>query len=146
MCIRDRGAAASAEAWQYSPLGEALNPVIGYKIRREGFAVLCCRCGEENRDENEFCNNCSATLGRPCVNGGSGRSTGLPQTTSALLSYLGWWITGLIFYFSESDRFVRFHALQSIFTFGGISLLLLCLLYTSRTTGGGFLFLARRSV
>lgn len=89
--------------------------------------MLCCRCGEENRDENEFCNNCSATLGRPCVNGGSGRSTGLPQTTSALLSYLGWWITGLIFYFLESDRFVRFHALQSVFTFGGISLLLLVL-------------------
>lgn len=86
--------------------------------------MLCLRCGEDNGDRNEFCTNCGTVLKRPCALGGGGRSTGLPQTNAALLSYLGWWITGLIFYFLEGDRFVRFHALQSIFTFGGISLLL----------------------
>ena len=89
--------------------------------------MLCFRCGRENGPRNEFCIDCGTVLKRPSAMGGGGRSTGLPQTTSALLSYLGWWITGLIFYFLESDRFVRFHALQSTYTFGGISLLLLLL-------------------
>jgi len=88
--------------------------------------VLCFRCGEENGSRKEYCMNCGTVLKRFCATGG-GSSTGLPQTTSALLSYLGWWITGLIFYFLERDRFVRFHALQSSYTFGGINLLLLLL-------------------
>jgi uncharacterized membrane protein len=42
-------------------------------------------------------------------------SMGLEQNVAGLLSYLAWFITGLIFYFGEKEnRFVRFHALQSI--------------------------------
>src|ERR1700731_1181174 len=37
---------------------------------------------------------------------------------SAALSYVLWWITGLIFLVAERrNRFVRFHAIQSILTF-----------------------------
>ncbi len=44
--------------------------------------------------------------------------------TAAGLSYLGLWITGIIFFLLEKkNRFVRFHAMQSILFFGGISVL-----------------------
>jgi uncharacterized membrane protein len=51
-------------------------------------------------------------------------STGLNQNVAGLLCYLGWWITGLIFFLIEKEnRFVRFHAMQSIITFGALSAL-----------------------
>ena len=44
--------------------------------------------------------------------------------TAAGLSYLGLWITGVIFFLMEKqNRFVRFHAMQSILFFGGLSVL-----------------------
>ncbi|MFD2658079.1 DUF4870 domain-containing protein [Gracilibacillus thailandensis] len=45
-------------------------------------------------------------------------STGLDQNIAGLLSYLVGFVTGIIFLLLEKEnRFVRFHALQSIFTF-----------------------------
>jgi uncharacterized membrane protein len=44
--------------------------------------------------------------------------TGLPKNTAAALSYVLGWLTGIIFLFMEKDSFVRFHAAQSIVTFG----------------------------
>jgi uncharacterized membrane protein len=64
-----------------------------------------------------FCFSCGTVLCYPCANGGSGTSTGMPQNTAALLSYLGFFVTGLIFYLVEKNRFVRFHAVQSMLTF-----------------------------
>jgi uncharacterized membrane protein len=50
-------------------------------------------------------------------------STGLEENVAGLLSYLGWWITGIIFLLLEPDnKFVRFHALQSIVVLGFINL------------------------
>ena len=44
--------------------------------------------------------------------------------TAAGLSYVLGWVTGLIFFFSEKrNRFVRFHAMQSIIFFGGLTIL-----------------------
>ncbi len=44
--------------------------------------------------------------------------------TAAGLSYVLGWVTGLIFFFLEKkNRFVRFHAMQSIIFFGGLSIL-----------------------
>jgi len=52
-----------------------------------------------------------------------------PNTSSAL-SYVGWWITGLFFLFAERrNRFVRFHAIQSLLTFVVISLIWVFLKY-----------------
>lgn len=48
--------------------------------------------------------------------------TGLPRNTAAALSYLGLWVTGIIFLLIEKDPFVRFHAMQSIIIFGGLTL------------------------
>jgi len=42
-------------------------------------------------------------------------STGLDENLAALLSYVGGWVTGLIFFLIEKDsRLVRFHAMQSL--------------------------------
>ncbi len=44
---------------------------------------------------------------------------GLSVNTAALLCYVGVWISGIIFLILEQkNRFIRFHALQSIITFG----------------------------
>jgi len=49
-------------------------------------------------------------------------STGLNPNTAALLSYLFGWVTGIIFFILEKDnKYVRFHALQSIIVFGVLS-------------------------
>jgi len=46
-------------------------------------------------------------------------STGLEENVAGLLSYLLGWITGIIFLILEKDnKFVRFHAMQSIVVFG----------------------------
>jgi len=50
-------------------------------------------------------------------------STGLKPNVAGLLCYLLFWVTGLEFLFLErKDRFVRFHAIQSIVVFGVLSL------------------------
>ncbi|MEO8970529.1 MAG: hypothetical protein ABI406_02890 [Ktedonobacteraceae bacterium] len=65
--------------------------------------------------------------GTPPMGGASalGASTmGMDPKTAAGLSYLGVWITGIIFFVLEKqNRFVRFHAMQSILFFGGLSAL-----------------------
>ena len=48
-------------------------------------------------------------------------SIGIEANLAALLSYVAGWITGLIFFLIEKDnKFVRFHALQSIIVFGAL--------------------------
>jgi len=51
------------------------------------------------------------------------QGTGLPKNTAAALSYVLGWLTGIIFLLIEKDPFVRFHAMQSIITFGILTLL-----------------------
>lgn len=42
-----------------------------------------------------------------------------------MLAYLGWWVTGLIFWGIERrDPLVRFHAAQSTIAFGGLALVI----------------------
>jgi len=51
-------------------------------------------------------------------------STGIDANLAALLSYLLGFITGVIFYTLEKEnKFVRFHALQSIVTFASLLVL-----------------------
>lgn len=52
-------------------------------------------------------------------------TTGLPRNTAAALSYVGLWVTGLVFLLIEKDEFVRFHAMQSLIVFGALSILTL---------------------
>ena len=55
-------------------------------------------------------------------------STGMQANIEAALCYLAGWITGLIFYLIEKEnKFVRFHAFQSIVTFGAVTVLMIVL-------------------
>ena len=55
-------------------------------------------------------------------------STGMNQNVAGMLCYLAGWITGLIFFLIEKDnKFVRFHAMQSIITFGAFTVLFMIL-------------------
>lgn len=52
-----------------------------------------------------------------------GSTTGLEPKVAGLLCYLGGWITGIIFLIIEKqNKFVRFHALQSVLTFGALTI------------------------
>lgn len=51
-------------------------------------------------------------------------SLGLESNISAFLCYVLGWISGLVIILIEKDdQFVRFHAMQSIITFGALTLL-----------------------
>jgi uncharacterized membrane protein len=55
-------------------------------------------------------------------------SMGMEPNLAAALSYLCGWVTGLIFYMMEKENnFVRFHAMQSIVTFGALTVLSIAL-------------------
>jgi uncharacterized membrane protein len=55
---------------------------------------------------------------------GLGRtSSGLDPNVAAALAYAVGWVTGAAFLFLEHEnRFVRFHALQSVIVFGALSI------------------------
>ena len=56
-------------------------------------------------------------------------SMGIQPNVAALLSYLLGWITGLIFYLIEKEnKFVRFHAFQSIVVSGALMALSIVLM------------------
>ena len=49
-------------------------------------------------------------------------STGLDENVAGLLCYVLWWVSGLVFVLIEQEnKFVRFHAMQSIYVFGAIT-------------------------
>ncbi|PMB06579.1 hypothetical protein CEN49_15115 [Fischerella thermalis CCMEE 5273] len=49
----------------------------------------------------------------------------LEPKVAAALCYVLWWVTGLLFLLLEKEnRFIRFHAWQSIITFGGLTVIL----------------------
>jgi uncharacterized membrane protein len=53
---------------------------------------------------------------------GGKTGTGLQENVAGLLCYVLGWVTGIVFLILEKDnRFVRFHATQSIITFGAIT-------------------------
>ncbi|MFC1865296.1 DUF4870 domain-containing protein [Chloroflexota bacterium] len=51
-------------------------------------------------------------------------SVGLEENVAGLLCYVGLWVSGLIFMLIETEnKFVRFHAAQSIIVFGSLSVI-----------------------
>lgn len=46
--------------------------------------------------------------------------TGLDKNTAAALSYVIFFVSGLIIYFVDKDPYVRFHAMQSVVVFGSL--------------------------
>ena len=55
-------------------------------------------------------------------------STGLESNVAGLLCYVLAWVSGLVFILIEQEsKFVRFHAMQSIVTFGSITVVWIAL-------------------
>ena len=89
--------------------------------------MFCSKCGAENAEGAKFCPKCGAKLGAaetPAPTEGAGKpesesSTGLSANVAGLLCYVLTWVTGIIFVVLEKkSTFVKFHAWQSIMTFG----------------------------
>ena len=87
--------------------------------------MFCSKCGTENTDGAKFCSKCGAGLGvAPAATEGAAKpeaesSTGLSANVAGLLCYVAGWITGIVFVVLEKKSiFVKFHAWQSIMTFG----------------------------
>jgi uncharacterized membrane protein len=55
--------------------------------------------------------------------------TGMAENVAGLLCYVLGWVTGLIFFLIDKRPFVRFHAAQSLVTFGALHVLQLLLLF-----------------
>jgi len=90
----------------------------------------CTKCGAEVPASAQFCQNCgqvqpaavpvaSPVQTYPAATTGSG----LSENAAACLSYALGWLTGIIFYLIDRRPYVRFHAAQSIVTFGGLHLI-----------------------
>jgi len=83
--------------------------------------MFCPKCGAENPEGAEFCSKCGAALGAQAQPSGGSTETsiGLSNNTAGLLCYVLGWISGIVFLVIEKkSKFVKFHAFQSIMTFG----------------------------
>lgn len=57
---------------------------------------------------------------------GEKTASGLDENVAAAFAYALGWITGIVFFFTEpTNRFVRFHAMQSMLVFGALSILMI---------------------
>jgi len=92
--------------------------------------MFCSKCGVENAEGAKFCSKCGAKLGAaetPApsevpAKPESESSTGMSSNVAGLLCYVAGWITGIVFVVVEKkSRFVKFHAWQSIVTFGALT-------------------------
>jgi uncharacterized membrane protein len=91
--------------------------------------AFCAKCGAQLNAGSGFCAACgtavssqsvttSGAAAAPAQSSAGAPSAGMTNNVAACLSYLVGWVTGLIFLVIEpykNDKFVRFHAFQSIF-------------------------------
>ena len=91
----------------------------------------CTKCGAEVPAEAQFCQKCGQPQVAAPPNPGwrppappyQPATAGLSENAAATLSYVLGWLTGLIFYLIDSRPYVRFHAAQSLVTFGGLHII-----------------------
>lgn len=85
-------------------------------------AKFCVHCGAALQEEAAFCPSCGRAVGDVVSpSGAQATTTGLQENVAGLLCYLVGWVTGLIFFLIDKRPFVRFHAMQSIITFGALN-------------------------
>jgi len=89
--------------------------------------MFCSKCGTENPNGAKFCSKCGAKLGAAetpaptevATKPESESSTGMTANVAGLLCYVALWVTGIVFVvWEKKSKFVKFHAWQSIITFG----------------------------
>ncbi len=99
----------------------------------------CTKCGTEVGATAQFCPTCGQP--QPAVPAGAPppatSGTGITENTAAALTYVLGWITGIIFFIIDKRPYVRFHAAQSIVTFGLLHIIRIVL---AMIFGVGFLF------
>jgi uncharacterized membrane protein len=94
--------------------------------------MFCSKCGTENPEGAKFCSKCGTGLGaaaKPSAGAAEGAakpetesSTGMTANVAGLLCYVALWVTGIVFVVMEKkSKFVKFHAWQSIITFGALT-------------------------
>ncbi len=91
----------------------------------------CTKCGAEIPAEAQFCQKCGQPQVAAAPNPGwrppappfQPATSGLSENAAATLSYVLGWLTGIIFYLIDRRPYVRFHAAQSIVTFGGLHII-----------------------
>jgi len=90
---------------------------------------FCAKCGAQVAPGVAFCPSCGAAQsaapagGAPAGGGQAAGGVGMEENVAGLLCYVLGWITGLIFLLIDKRPFVRFHAAQSLVTFGGLHVL-----------------------
>jgi len=103
--------------------------------------AFCARCGAQLAEGTSFCASCGAPTGSaasgsapaPAVGPApsSAAGTAMASNVAGLLTYILGFITGIIFLVIEpykNDKFVRFHAFQSIFF--NVALIVFWIAYT----------------
>lgn len=90
--------------------------------------AFCTKCGANVADNASFCAACgtpqqAASTGPSSSSAASPAQAGMSENVAGLLCYIVGWITGIIFFCIDKRPFVRFHAAQSIVTFGGLQIL-----------------------
>ena len=105
--------------------------------------AFCTKCGAAVPEHAAFCQTCGTVQagGAPAVAPVPAQS-GLSQNAAATLSYVLGWFTGIIFFLIDKRPYVRYHAAQSIVTFGGLHLIRIAL---GITFGFGWWFTPMRS-
>ncbi len=93
-----------------------------------GCSAFCTQCGNALVPGVAFCGSCGAATGqgrpgippRPTPTPTPANFAGLPEHVAGGLCYVGGWVTGLIFLLIDRRPFVRFHAAQSLISFGAL--------------------------
>lgn len=105
----------------------------------------CTKCGSPIAEAAAFCPSCGAGQGAPAAApaGAAGGApavatqSGMSENVAGLLCYVVGWITGLVFFLIDKRPFVRYHAAQSIVTFGALNIVTIAL---GMVFGVGFFF------
>lgn len=78
----------------------------------------CLNCGIEAMAGAAYCPSCGKPVGDPAAIEQPATAAGLQTNVAGALCYLGGFVTGILFLIIwpyTRERFVRFHAFQSIF-------------------------------
>lgn len=87
--------------------------------------MKCPKCGAEVGAEDQFCGECGAVLRAERTGEMVKAAPSSNENIKGMLCYLLGWLTGLIFLLVEKEnKFVRFHAIQSLVTFLFFSVIL----------------------
>ncbi|HET9399377.1 MAG TPA: zinc-ribbon domain-containing protein [Candidatus Acidoferrales bacterium] len=90
----------------------------GHEIRRDAsrrFDIYCSQCGQRITGRRDAQREADAEFNR------AGVQASVPENVACVLTYLFWWITGLVFLITDKRKMVRFHAAQSVVVFGSLT-------------------------